>query len=278
MGHDVGTNIRWPMRADEVRATSRRVALVAALAITVLALAGARSKTQARDRIASKAIARRVAALPPALGDHGALHMEMSPVRAGTAADSLKAARIATEVRVAIEKYRDTSVAVADGYKLFLPELKSQKVYHFTNNWLALQEAFRFDPTKPTSILYTKDSSGHFTLVGVMFTAPKRFGFDKLDARVPLSIARWHKHVNWCVPAKGDAERWLERKNGEPLFGPESATATKKACDALHGVFHENVFGWMLHANVNAGDSPAKIWGDEHAARDMHSGMKMDGM
>jgi hypothetical protein len=173
-------------------------------------------------------------------------------------------------------EYRDTTAAVAAGYRMFAPNLKNQKVYHFTNHWRAVQEAFRFEPTKPTSLLYTRGADGKFTLVGAMYTAPKRFGYDKLDARVPLSVARWHKHVNWCVPRRGASSRWLERRDGEPLFGPESPIATKEACDAVDGTFRETVFGWMLHATVFAGDDPATIWGDEHAGHDMHEGMKMD--
>jgi hypothetical protein len=203
------------------------------------------------------------------------LHMEMSPLRSATAADSERAASIATQLRAALAPYRDTLTAVKDGYRMFMPQVKEQKVYHFTNNWRAVQEAFRFDPEKPTSLLYKKAPDGQFVLVGAMYTAPKRFGVDKLDSRVPVSVARWHKHVNWCIPKRGDVERWLERKDGQAVFGPESPITTKSACDAVNGVFHDTVFGWMLHANVFASDDPAAIWGDEHAGHDMHSGMKM---
>ena len=202
------------------------------------------------------------------------LHMEMSPARSTQPGDSAKAANVATELRAALAQYRDTAAAVADGYKMFLPNVKEQKVYHFTNNWRAVQEAFRFDAKKPTSLLYKKDSAGRFVLVGAMYTAPKRWGHDKLDGRVPLSVARWHKHVNWCLPKKGDTQRWLERKDGQPVFGPESPIATKSACDAVQGNFHESLFGWMLHANVLESDDPAAIWGDEHAGHDMSAGMK----
>jgi hypothetical protein len=141
-----------------------------------------------------------------------------------------------------------------------------------------VQEAFRFNPARPTSLLYRKAPDGKLVLIGAMYTAPKRFGIDKLDARVPLSIARWHKHVNWCVPRRGATQRWLERQNGEPVFGPESPIATKEACDAVGGTFRESMFGWMLHANVFEGDDPATIWGDDHAKHDAHGMMKMDGM
>lgn len=206
------------------------------------------------------------------------VHMEMTPARKATAADSAKAAAVAAELRVALAKYKDTTAAVKDGYKMFMPENRHQKTYHFTNNWHAVQEAFRFDPAKPTSLLYKQDSAGHFVLLGAMYTAPKRWGYDKLNDRVPLSIARWHKHVNWCLPKKGEDKRWLERKDGQSVFGPESPIATKAACDAVGGRFEENVFGWMIHANVFAGDDPATIWSDDHMAHDMHAGMKMDAM
>jgi hypothetical protein len=206
------------------------------------------------------------------------LHMEMSPALRATAADSARAARVARELRTALIQYRDTAAAVADGYQMFLPRVKEQKVYHFTNSWRAVQEAFRFNPARPTSHLYKKGPDGKFVLTGAMFTAPKRFGIEQLDARVPLSIARWHKHVNWCVPKRGATQRWLERQNGEPVFGPESPIATKAACDAVGGNFRESMFGWMLHANVFEGDDPATIWGDDHAEHDKHGMMKMDGM
>ena len=208
-----------------------------------------------------------------------ALHMEMSPFVPATKADSLRAARIARTLRAALMPFRDTSAAVAAGYRMFAPKIRDQTIYHFTSSWRGMEEAFRFDAAKPTSLLYTRGGDGRFTLVGAMYTAPKRFGPDKLDARVPLSVAKWHKHINWCLPPRGATDRWMERHNGEPVFGPESPIATKDACDAAGGIFRPNVFGWMVHANVMLGDDPATIWGsDEHAGHDMHAGMKMDGM
>jgi hypothetical protein len=110
---------------------------------------------------------------------------------------------------------------------MFLPGLKNQRVFHFTNGSRALMEAFRFNAEKPTSLLYKRGSDGKLKLVGAMYTMPKRASMEKLDDRVPLSVARWHKHVNWCVPKKGSESRWFEQKDGHPLFGPESPVATK---------------------------------------------------
>lgn len=204
------------------------------------------------------------------------LHMETTPKLKPNLVDSARAAGIARSLRAALAPFADTTAAVQAGYRMFAPQIKQQKVYHFTSNWRAMEEAFRFDPAKPTSLLYRKDADGRFVLVGAMYTAPKRFSYDKLDARVPLSVAQWHRHVNWCVPKRGDARRWIERRDGKPVFGPESPVATKAACDAVNGRFHESLFGWMVHANVMAGDDPAAIWGDAHAAHDMHDGMMRD--
>jgi hypothetical protein len=207
---------------------------------------------------------------------NASLHMEMTPARHPTSGDSARAAEVARTLKAALAPYRDTAAAVQDGYRMFLPQVKEQKVYHFTNNWRGLQEAFRFDPAKPTSLLYRKGRDGRFELIGAMYTAPKRFGPEKLNDRVPLSVARWHKHVNWCLPPKGEGERFLERKDGLPVFGPESPIATESACKAAGGVFHETLFGWMLHANVMESSDPVAIWGDEHAGHDMHASMKGD--
>jgi hypothetical protein len=197
-------------------------------------------------------------------------HMEMTPLRRATRDDSLRAGRVAAELKRAIAKYQDTAVAVADGYAMFLPGLKTQRVFHFTNNGRAFKEAFRFNAAEPTSLLYKRGDDGKLKLIGAMYTMPKNARLDRLDDRVPLSVGRWHKHVNWCVPKKGDEARWLERKNGKPVFGPEGSIATNADCDAAKGDFHPNLFGWMIHANVFEGNDLATIFGDEHHAGSGH--------
>jgi len=191
-------------------------------------------------------------------------HLELSPTRKATHDDSTKAWAVVSELRAALAKYADTSAAVADGFKMFMPNVKQQHTYHFTNNRNALLEVFRFDPNRPTSILYERDANGRLTLVGAMYTVPRRSRASRLDARIPLSIARWHRHVNWCTPPKGQFDRWGEWKNGTPVFGPESPIATKAECEDVGGEFHPNLFGWMIHANVFAADNLAQIFGHEH--------------
>ena len=230
-------------------------------------------------RIGSTALILVISAIPSAAQhDHGAaeramsappdsigrLHMEVTPLRKATSADSARALKVAKELRASIAKYADTAAAARDGYRMFAPTLKTQKTFHFTKKSHAFKEAFRFDPAKPTSLLYEKDSIGRLKLVGAMYTMPKRASAAKLDERLPLSIAQWHKHVNWCVPGKKNQERWLEKKNGLPVFGPESAIATKAECEKAGGEFKENIFGWMVHANVFAGENLGAIFGHHH--------------
>jgi hypothetical protein len=189
-------------------------------------------------------------------------HMRMTALRRGSAADSARARALVDTLRAALAKYRDVGVAEAEGFRLFAPQVKEQRVYHFTRNRNALKAAFVFDPAEPTSLLYTKDGAGGYTLVGAMYTAPRRATEDELNARVPLSIARWHEHVAICIPKPGDEARWRETRDGRPLFGPTGAIATKPDCEAAGGRWFAQLFGWMVHANVFASNDPAVIWGD----------------
>lgn len=189
-------------------------------------------------------------------------HMETTPYRPVTVADSIRASTVVTELRQAIAKYRDVRVAEADGFRMFARQIKNQRVYHFTRNLWALENQFRFNPAKPTSLLYKKDARGGFLLVGAMYTAPKRFSADDLDKRIPISVAQWHKHVNWCLPPRGGEDRWSEMRSGRPVFGPLGVD-TREACDSAGGRFVKQVFGWMVHANVFESNDPRLIWDDD---------------
>ena len=192
------------------------------------------------------------------------LHMQMTPMRPATHEDSTRALAIVAELRHAIAKYKDVSVAEQEGYKMFAPNIKNQRVYHFTNYGNAFKAAFSFDPGQPTSLLYKRAADGQMVLVGAMYTMPKRADLDKLNERIPLSIAHWHKHTNWCIPKRGEESRWSERKDGRPVFGPESPVATQAACDAVGGNFLAQPFGWMVHANVYEGENLGEIFSDDH--------------
>ncbi len=192
-------------------------------------------------------------------------HLVLTPARPGSAADSTRATALVAQMHAALDTYRDVHTAQADGFRQFLPGVK-QPVYHFTNWRWALAEMFRFDPAKPTSLLYRQAADGRFVLVGAMYTAPARASLDELDRRIPLSLARWHEHVNWCAPPRGERERWRETRSGRPVFGPKSPIATAEACAAVGGRFLPRIFGWMVHVMAFASDDPSVIWGGEHHA------------
>jgi hypothetical protein len=194
-------------------------------------------------------------------------HMAYSAARPLVAGDSVRAMEIVNQLRQAIAKYQDVKIAEADGYRMFAPEIKNQPQYHFTKNWNAMRNQFGFDPARPTSLLYRKDAQGRLVLTGAMYTASRRTSEDELDRRVPLSVARWHRHVNWCVPPRLDKGRWSETRAGRPVFGP-LGVATKDECDAVGGRFIPQAFGWMVHADVFAGNDLRSIWHDDHMERD----------
>ena len=169
-------------------------------------------------------------------------HMYMSALRTPQSGDEQKAQQVADEARQALEKYKDYNIALAEGFKIFLPNLP-QKQYHFTNYGNAIGEAFRFDASKPTSLLYEKNGNG-YKLIGAMYTAPVRFSENQLNQRVPLSMAQWHQHVNMCKPPKG---REIEMLSKTPKFGLAGSISTQDECQAAGGTFVPHVFGWMVH-------------------------------
>jgi hypothetical protein len=204
-----------------------------------------------------------VAAATQAMGhhpedhDHMGAHMRMSELRDPQPGDREKAQHVVDEVREAIDNYRDSNVALADGFKIFLPNVP-QKMYHFSRWENAVGEAFRFDPTKPTSLLYEKHG-GEYKLIGAMYTAPYRFTEDQLNERIPLSITQWHQHVNLCRPPRG-REREMLGKN--PQFGLQGSISTETACEAAGGTFMTHVFGWMVHVYPWE-KTPDEIWSVE---------------
>src|SRR6202162_387961 len=86
-------------------------------------------------------------------------HMYMTKLRTATPQDWAKADEIAGELRESIEKYKDYHAALADGFRIFMPNLP-QSEYHFTNYYNGFLESFSFDPTRPTSLLYKKTKNG----------------------------------------------------------------------------------------------------------------------
>jgi len=181
-------------------------------------------------------------------------HMKMTALRDLKPGDQERADRVAAAARRAAEKYTDYKAALADGYKIFLPNVP-QKQYHFTNYWYAFEAGRRFNPDHPTSLLYEKHGED-YKLIGVMYTAAKDASEEELDARIPLSIAQWHAHVNLCLPAADKHEQPLAPN---PQFGLRGSITTKDACDAARGRFLPQVFGWMVHVYPFE-QKPEDVW------------------
>jgi len=179
-------------------------------------------------------------------------HMRMTPVRSATAEDRSRANEIAATLAQAIERYRDYRVALADGFRIFAPNLP-QAQYHFTNYWNGYLEGFTFDPARPTSLLYRKTKDG-YELIGAMYTAPRSVSLEELDERIPLGVARWHQHTNLCMPKRGQAPHadWTR-------FGLTGSISTEEECQEAGGRFYPVIFGWMVHVYPFE-SSLGKVW------------------
>src|SRR5512132_1002484 len=101
------TALHRPQRTVRLRYAVGLVAGAAALLALLARIAGA----QGHELHAAE---------PPRTTRHSfaELHMEMTPAMRASTADSARAARVATTLRAAIAKYRDTTAAVADGYHM----------------------------------------------------------------------------------------------------------------------------------------------------------------
>jgi len=184
-------------------------------------------------------------------------HMKMTALRQPKPGDAARAQLVADQARKASEKYLDYHAALDDGFEIFHPEVP-QKMYHFTNYRYAREAFLHFNPEHPTSLLYEKHGDD-YKLIGVMYTAPKRFTEDQLDERIPLSVAQWHEHVNFCAPPAGKRSEMLLP---HPQFGLRGSITTQEACDAAGGTFRPVIFNWMVHVYPFEKD-PAAVWSVE---------------
>jgi hypothetical protein len=143
-------------------------------------------------------------------------HMEMTKLRPLEPGDKARAETILANAKRFAERYRDYRKAEADGYSIFMPE-QHQNVYHFVLPTGDSDTKAR-DLNGPHVLLYTKTDGANpgYELVGVMYTAPYDSTEEELNARVPLSIARWHIHLNLCIPPQPTQHDWLMN---DPKFG-----------------------------------------------------------
>ncbi|HMK29696.1 MAG TPA: hypothetical protein VK473_08445 [Terriglobales bacterium] len=193
-------------------------------------------------------------------------HMKMTDLRPLQPGDKEKAAAIVDQTRTTLEKYRDYKVALADGYRIFLPNLP-QKMYHFTNYWYGFEAAFRLNPEHPTSLLYEKTADGGWKLIGAMYTAPAQATQEELNERIPLSIAQWHEHTNFCAAPKGHESEYL---GSRARFGLAGSIVTEDQCNKAGGTFKPVIFGWMVHVYPFE-KTPAEVWAVERQMDHSHA-------
>jgi len=94
-------------------------------------------------------------------------HMKMTALRQPKPGDATRAQQVADAARKVAEKYEDYRGALADGFKIFFPNVP-QKVYHFTSRRYAIEAELRFNPEHPIrcsmkSMATTTSSSGSRT-------------------------------------------------------------------------------------------------------------------
>ena len=169
-------------------------------------------------------------------------HMKMTPYQPVTTSDITRMKAIVQNAHACFDKYQDYHLALQDGYRIFAPNIP-QDIYHFANIQSFVEAQTTFELAHPSALLYNKIADG-YQFVGVMYSAPANVAPEQLNQRIPISIAPWHLHVNFCLPA-GDTEQTLFHANS--LFGLTGTISTKAECSKLGGTFYSSMYGWMVH-------------------------------
>lgn len=183
-------------------------------------------------------------------------HMYMTPLRPKQPGDVEKAKAVVATLKAAMERYKDYRKALADGYYIAMPELK-QPQYHFINKANTREADIRFDPAKPTALLYRRTPMQEYKLEGAMYTTNPDATEDELNERIPLSVAHWHKHINFCAAPEGGVHDY---EGEHPKFGMFGSITTAEACKAAGGTFQPYVFTWMIHVFPYEANFPKDVF------------------
>jgi hypothetical protein len=188
-------------------------------------------------------------------------HMQMSLKGDPAPGDEARGNDILNSAAGVLSQYRDVKTAVHDGYKPFFPTGRIGEEIHYTNYRYRRKDPRRFDYDRPTSILYKRTTEG-LQAIGVMYTAPADATPEQLNVIVPLSIATWHRHVDFCGGPKTLPTE--EQFGPNALFGLRGSIHTQEECAAAQGLWIPVVFNWMIH--VYPGEQ--QKWGGTHMAMD----------
>ena len=201
-------------------------------------------------------------------------HMEMTVRLPQASGDATRADAILAAARQVMARYPTVAAAERAGFKKFAAGVELP-IEHYTNNWYALEAWFgKFDLEHPTSLIFKRSPSG-LSIVGVMYTASNATDETQLNARVPLSVGTWHRHIDFCAPPPGTPISAMVPPNAR--FGFAGSIATRAACAAAGGQFRPIVFGWMVHVWPNETD-PGKIWAVDMNGSMHHHGESDAGM
>jgi hypothetical protein len=72
---------------------------------------------------------------------------------------------------------------------------------------------------------------------------------EQLNAIAPLSIATWHRHVDFCGGPK--TLPIAEQFGPNARFGTQGSIHTEEECAAAQGLWIPVVFNWMTHVYLN---------------------------
>ncbi len=198
-------------------------------------------------------------------------HMQMSLQGKPQSGDKQRAQRIVAAAHRVIAHYSDVNTALRDGYRPFHPTGKLGEEVHYTNYRYNRMEQGQVNYDRPGSILYKRTPEG-MKAVGVMYTAPQDSTPEHLNEVAPISIATWHRHVDFCG---GPRSLPLEDQLGpHARFGPQGSIHTEEACQEAHGLWIPVVFGWMTHVYPNA-KSPNDVWAGMDMPMDANTGDEM---
>jgi hypothetical protein len=175
-------------------------------------------------------------------------HMQMSLKGDPAPGDEARAKAILSAADAVLTRYRDVTTALRDGYKPFFPTGRIGEEIHYTNSRYRRKEQQHVDYSQPGSILYKRTAEG-LTAVGVMYTAPVDASPQQLNAIAPLSVATWHRHVDFCGGPKTLPKS--EQFGPKARFGPQGSIHTEEACRAAQGLWIPVVLGWMTHVYPN---------------------------
>ena len=169
------------------------------------------------------------------------LHVQYTDLRPENDADKARAAILVTDIQHALAKYRDYHVAETDGFEPFAPEVKVP-VETFCRSSHNPTAAVTFDPNEPYSLLYQPSPGGGYKLIGATYVGEKDASEDQLNEYVPLSVARWRRDINVCLPARGTDVKKADRTKFDLI-------ATKQGCDAAGGRFFPLVSDWTVQVH-----------------------------